>query len=630
MAEYEVEGVTSARVAKKSKKVIWEYNVKWKGYSSDDNTWEPVASFSGSEDLITKFWARIDLGGRDPSNLTQFDVGETFLPVGPPRLGRKPTRKSTKPVAAAPTPPASAGASNEGTRSSKRRRSSPPPEDLEEKPTKRTRGRVSETPTRPVEEPRATRQTQTPRRPPAKATTTASSTRSFRRTKKRTPSPDIVPASEEEEEEQDVAMLVDPAEQSFADEPPSQKEIVDLSLEDDDAPNHPPVDSMQDRASSPPLPSHRARAANPRVKMVDDFSPLEGAIAAKARVPPHNGTGHESPVAGPSTGTRRSPRKPGPGRSSSGFLGSKNTSSLLTFEKGVLKTVKGKFTAPAAEEDTAERGSGAFDGADVPMVPPTSDELLQLGGFDAKAAEALDDFEDDTSAPADVPESASPIAIQQSLAAAKNNLFPPGSSMSSSFSHTVASVWRRATIFGPLSVPLLFVRDTILNVMFPRGLGTDVTPGSRSESKPFFLKLDATVSLPLDLTAVSESLDALICDKPNGPSGKFFQNVNARKLLDTVRTGGASAKVSLRESASEEQRAHFARFRSRLDQGELFTAMVDAVFLAFSSSETPLMQRLNLPPTLIAYPDSVFVTQLDIENLSAYVAVAETADTSRW
>lgn len=87
--------------------------------------------------------------------------------------------------------------------------------------------------------------------------------------------------------------------------------------------------------------------------------------------------------------------------------------------------------------------------------------------------------------------------------------------------------------------------------------------------KPFFLKLDATVSLPLDLTVVSQSLDALICDKPNGPSGKFFLDVNARKLLDTVRTGGPSARASISESASEEQKAHFARFRSRLDQGEL-------------------------------------------------------------
>jgi len=231
-----------------------------------------------------------------------------------------------------------------------------------------------------------------------------------------------------------------------------------------------------------------------------------------------------------------------------------------------------------------------------------------LGGFDSKDAEALDDFEEDTT-PAEAPESANNSA---SLAAAKNKLFPPGASMAESFSNKVVSVWRRATIFGPL------------------GLGSDVVPESRSESKPFFLKLDATVSLPLDLTVVSQSLDTLICDRPNGPSGKFFADINARKLLDTVRAGGPSAKASISDSASAEQHAHFARFRSRLDQGELFTVMVDAVFLAFCSSETPLTQRLNLPPALVAFPDSVFVTQLVIENFTAYLEVAETADTSRW
>jgi hypothetical protein len=61
-----------------------------------------------------------------------------------------------------------------------------------------------------------------------------------------------------------------------------------------------------------------------------------------------------------------------------------------------------------------------------------------------------------------------------------------------------------------------------------------------------------------------------------------------------------------------------------------FTAMVGSVFLGFSSSETPLMQRLNLPPSLVSFPDSVFVTQLVIENYTAYVEVVDTADTSRW
>ncbi|KAJ6496978.1 hypothetical protein C8R47DRAFT_972794, partial [Mycena vitilis] len=576
-------------------------------------SWEPITSFSGSEEIVERFWMRVDLGGRDIKNMTQFKVGETFVQVGPPR--RKPSQRSVKADAASSsTPPVSAGPSTERPRAGKRRRSSPAAVDLEETPAKRTRGRVSESTARPAQEPRAPREP--PRRPPAK--TTASSTRSIRRTKKRTPSPEVVPASEDEEDEEDVAMLVDP----------------DLASQEAPAP---PLDEALTQASTQPkqndpspLPSHRARAAKPLVKMVDDFTTLNGAISAKARLQSRNGTSPETPVAGPSSGSRKSGRKPGPGRSSSGLL-TKNTSSLLTFDKGALKTVKGKFAAPD-EEDNATRTS-----PDPPLAaPPTSDELLELGGFDSKAADALDDFEDEeaVSLPAGVPESTpnqerfyylpSKVVI---LTLAKNKLFPPGTSVAASFSN----VWRRTTIFGPLFVhPLSTVLQRYLSILFPRGLGSDAVAEPASKSKPFSLKLDTTVNVPLVLTDVFQSLDALVGENTAGPPGKFFTNANALKLLDTVRTGGPSARAMVTGDATEDQKAHFTRFRSRLDQGELFTAMVGLVFLGFFSSETPLMQRLNLPPSLASLSESIFVTQLHIENYTAYLDVTDTADTSRW
>ncbi|KAJ7343367.1 hypothetical protein DFH08DRAFT_224658 [Mycena albidolilacea] len=602
-AEYEVESITQARVAKRSKKVVWEYNVKWKNYGSDENTWEPITSFHGSEDVIERFWARIDMKDRDITKLTQFKLGETFVPVGPPR--RKPSQRNLRADAATPAASgSSSSATKEPAKSGKRRRSSPPTVDEDEKPAKRTRGRVSEAVARPAPEPPST----PARRPPAKPTT---STRSIRRSaKKRTPSPDFVPASEEEAEEEDVAMLVDP------NPPESPRDELDILSAARNTTNEVPAEPTHEGA--PPLRSYRSRATKPLVQMVDDVEPLDGAISAKARL--RNGaSNNEAAVAGPSTAPRKSARKPGPGRSSAGLK--KNTSSLLTFEKGALKTVKGKFTAPVDKEDNSQGNS--FDAETA--VPPTSDELLKLGGLDSTAAEALDDFEEEVVSP-----SAESNPNQESLTLAKNKLFPPGTSMASSFSNTAKLVWRRATIFGPLygSFSLPSFRQTFLSVLFPRGLGSDATADAPSESKPFSLKLDTTVIVPLDLTDVHQSLDAMI--KEDGPPGKFFKDINAIKLLDTVRTGGPSARATIRDDATEEHKAHFARFRSRLDQGELFTAMVGSVFLGFSSSETPLMQRLNLPASLVAFSDSIFVTKLDIENLSMYVDVLETADTSRW
>jgi len=184
--------------------------------------------------------------------------------------------------------------------------------------------------------------------------------------------------------------------------------------------------------------------------------------------------------------------------------------------------------------------------------------------------------------------------------------------MATSFSNTVTSVWRRATIFGPL------------------GLGSDATPQTFSESKLFLLKLDTTVNVPLNLLNASQSLDTLICEKPStSPPGKFFAHSNALRLLDTVRTGGPAARAQISDSATEEQKTHFMRFRSRLDQGDLFTAMVGPVFIVFCSSET-LLHRLNLPSTLLSFSDSLFVTQLTIDNHTAYMEVADAADTSRW
>lgn len=54
-----------------------------------------------------------------------------------------------------------------------------------------------------------------------------------------------------------------------------------------------------------------------------------------------------------------------------------------------------------------------------------------------------------------------------------------------------------------------------------------------------------------------------------GPSGKFYQPQPALSLLDTLRTGGSSAKMVLASNATDEQQGHFQHFRSRLQSGEL-------------------------------------------------------------
>jgi hypothetical protein len=155
------------------------------------------------------------------------------------------------------------------------------------------------------------------------------------------------------------------------------------------------------------LPSHRARVANPLVKMAEDvnFAGMSGAISVKTRL-----AGHKSAISPTSSGKSR---KPGPGRSSSGLI--KN--SLLTFQKGSLKTVKGSYkkqtqrpNSVAGSVDDRHNDEPMMEGENVhqdeearisnngtTQVPPTAAELLGLAGLDAQHAEILSDFEEDAS-----------------------------------------------------------------------------------------------------------------------------------------------------------------------------------------------------------------------------------------
>ncbi|KAJ2994443.1 hypothetical protein NUW54_g7552 [Trametes sanguinea] len=103
-AEYVVEYIVRAKVvgSKRGKKK-WQYLVKWKDYSFEDNTWEPVESFAGgSEHFVESFWDRVDTNGRNYHDLNQFSLDEELFPSGPPR--RKKAKKAKEEVRI-PSPP---------------------------------------------------------------------------------------------------------------------------------------------------------------------------------------------------------------------------------------------------------------------------------------------------------------------------------------------------------------------------------------------------------------------------------------------------------------------------------------------------------------------------------------------
>ncbi|KAH0830749.1 hypothetical protein J3R83DRAFT_2228 [Lanmaoa asiatica] len=194
---------------------------------------------------------------------------------------------------------------------------------------------------------------------------------------------------------------------------------------------------FSDKASSesqrdPTLPHHRARAANPLIKLIDtttsEATSKQSRITAKARLMSIHTTDVPS-TSGPSRNIAKRGRKPGPGRSSSGLV-TKNRSSLLTATKGTLKSVKGKFSGTTTERDQLDEieeapvARGTTGGDEVlvtswsdedvvvdqdyqtesnsqPGPPPSAAELLKLAGLQTDP-ETLPDYEDPAAQPQEV------------------------------------------------------------------------------------------------------------------------------------------------------------------------------------------------------------------------------------
>lgn len=199
-----------------------------------------------------------------------------------------------------------------------------------------------------------------------------------------------------------------------------------LQSEDLEEPAEPEAAPVTPPPMSPKIPAHRARAANPRVKVLDDVGtgPVDGGpsgITTKARIArqlTHHDT-PDSPVASHTNGSpstsapkarRKSKVKPGPGRSSSGFqLGS--TSLLTVVKKGTIDTLRRAFTS--SSKPLGEIVSESEHEAEIlePPEVPTGEQLLHMAGLDARAADELPDFEE-----ADHGEAASSAAPVQELA----------------------------------------------------------------------------------------------------------------------------------------------------------------------------------------------------------------------
>lgn len=173
---------------------------------------------------------------------------------------------------------------------------------------------------------------------------------------------------------------------------------------------------------------------------------------------------------------------------------------------------------------------------------------------------------------------------------------------------------------------------------------------ARLKVAPLLLNLDASVSIPLHLSELSNgSIQFSSKMGLKGTPGKFYSPDSAIVLLGTVRAGGTSALATLDERATGEEKTHFEHFYRRLQAGDLvsrlfvldglcslffwlqFVAVIGMQILVFcSTGNTLLSQRLNAPTSLLNDPSSILVSEVEVENYTGYADATANADDRRW
>ncbi|KAK7693479.1 hypothetical protein QCA50_003047 [Cerrena zonata] len=673
--EYEVEKIVQARVVKKGGKKAWQYRVKWKGYDNDsDNTWEPTDSFeNGSQHFIETFWATTS-ESRDYSEISLFKVNEVIAPVGPPGKRRN---LNKKPVLTLKDPEPEPEPRNRSVKIGPPGRGAKRPNNEIDEPTISPSTKRKKAGRKPVgsDEPSSaikigkpslsSRQqsvagpSQTKRRgPPGIRAETLDSPRVASSSRQKLPPADL---SEDELITAEVEDLVrptdrtslfgsDPAEDSASAKPsvpigPPKRRTSMRNLNSPKKPSKelepepihigPPKRKASEKAKDA-IPAHRARKANPRVKLMEDHivpESFNGGLSTKARFL-----------------TGGAPNPAAKARANADVT--TGSTSLLTAAKGKLQTVSGKVrglfrvpTPPEPElEAPVEDTSNDVQMVDETIPPseeedaelsatnlPTGKELLDMAGFDTTAAQELSDFEGDDAEeapkPAEEPQTNGAEPTEDNVVAT-----PAPPVELESLSHGPSSNWNlksfvpNSTIFGPLG--------------FSRSVAAGPAEENTTSTKNVLsIKLDATVTVPVILKDVQpprdpkmKPLNEVISSISGGPTtGKFYKGDSAPALITTLRVEGSCARIALEDEASDTQKSDLERFRSRLQAGQLFVITMGTIMLALCSSENQdLCTRLGMSPKLIGLGGNVLVTEVAIADELAFCDAVQGAADERW
>jgi len=612
--EYTVEATVEAKAKlKRSVRLTWIYYVKWKEYEEKYNTWEPEESFEGAEHFIHTFWENADLRGKDKSDANQFKRGDKVHLIAPgskrksrrksegdapppaepdeseqepevqpvkrdhpskaPRTYKKPSRRKSMPERARPKPVAS---------SSKKRKFEPSDSsDADTVPltkvgppgkrrVKRKLGNHPQPKLNPVDD------------PPHQ-------------------DPETTGADENEPPAEPGAISVDDLFSSPALPRPAPRSsgvfsvlAVDSESERENGSESGSRQSATPLPASRRVPAHRERAANPRIKMMEETGvddSMKDAIAVKTRIVSKTTTTTRTITKVPSNLNVRPPSssaKPGPGRSSQGLL---NTD---------------------RPEDDTPNGNGQPQHPEPGnLEAPSSLRLLVDDVAKEVNAAGLEDFDDAMQVETNVETTISEVTPAEKTVMKTPSLGEAGRTKS----------WPK---FGQTSIFGL--------------LGIGGSKSSKATQDTFPINLDSLISVYVILKDVHPAtklhipdLITIIGQVPH-PPGKFYKPDAGAILLASLKTGGPSARLEVEPATDETGAQHFSRFRERLENGDIFITMAGETILTIVSSQNQeVCEKLGIPEALRGLSSEIVMSAVVIEDISAYGdAASNLADNSRW
>ncbi|KAH8116800.1 hypothetical protein DFH11DRAFT_1132613 [Phellopilus nigrolimitatus] len=389
------------------------------------------------------------------------------------------------------------------------------------------------------------------------------------------------------------------------------------------------------------LPYHRARAARPLVKMIDDPN-IDKAVEARVRARQQGAL---------ASGSGSNAKEPSASGSLTQVINDGETRkpiatyrpTLLTFERGKLTpqrreaalSVSPNEMTPVAQEHPEDLSAMEVDTLDsVPMdtipdhglltstvddveapsdtapregPPPAADELLRLSGSSI-GRDDLPEFniDEDTVVSATTNDPAT-----SSFGQASGALATPG-----------AASWKQSTIFGP-ATPLTALSKAFATV-------TTEPPRPTQIKTVMPLRLDPASTIPMVFKDVSPStygssqkLTTLLMGELDGPPGKLFPEA----VLEHVTLGGSSARLGVDVSASDEQRLWFSKLMEELEKRRLFIVTVGGQSLVLCSSQNrDAAKLLGLPSSLVGLSKNIVVQQIIISNYTSYANIAVEAE----